>query len=111
MKNLGHSVYKSVNLEDYIGLKDGKPNNMWASKGATMIAKVAQMQALREAFPNDLGGMYAQEEIIEAQGVVLDETAITPPAPEAQQEEPQIPGQMEFAAEPTTSAAEALFGE
>ena len=112
MKNLKYPIQKSVNLEDYEGkTKDGKPNTMWAAKGSTMIAKVAQMQALREAFPEDLGGMYAQEEIVEAQGVTLSETAITPPAPEAQQEEPQIPGQMEFAAEPTTSAAEALFGE
>ena len=36
---------------------------MWESKGATMIRKVAQSQALREAFPNELRGLYQQEEM------------------------------------------------
>lgn len=110
LKGIDYPIYKSVRLEDYEGkTKDGKPNSMWSTKGSTMIAKVAQMQALREAFPDDLAGMYAQEEIVEAQGVVLDETVITPPA-DAPQEAEQIPGQMEFGTQPT-SAADALFGE
>lgn len=101
LKNISYPIYKSVRLQDYEGkTKDGKPNSMWQSKGATMIAKVAQMQALREAFPEDLGGMYAQEEIIEAQGIELDETAIAQPE---QQQTESIPEQ------PSVEAA--LFGE
>lgn len=41
---------------------DGTPMSNWASKPATMIRKVALSQALREAFPEDLGGMYTAEE-------------------------------------------------
>lgn len=53
-----------VNFDEYVGRKgDGSINSMWASKPATMIRKVALVQALREAFPVDLAGMYSPEEI------------------------------------------------
>lgn len=52
-----------VSLEEYLGRKsDGSPNGQWTSKPATMIRKVALVQALREAFPARLGAMYAAEE-------------------------------------------------
>ena len=38
-------------------------NSQWSKKPATMIRKVALVQALREAFPEDFGGMYSQEEV------------------------------------------------
>ncbi len=38
-------------------------NSMWNSKPATMIRKVAIVQALREAFPAQFQGMYDQSEI------------------------------------------------
>jgi hypothetical protein len=38
-----------------------------------MIRKVALVQALREAFPDNLGGMYVEDEIPEAQVVEPDE--------------------------------------
>mgnify|MGYP001310735683 FL=1 len=43
--------------------KDGTVNSMWSSKPCTMIRKVAQSQALREAFPNELRGLYEKEEM------------------------------------------------
>lgn len=52
-----------VDFNEYVGLKEGKPNKMWAAKPNTMLKKVALVQALREAFPEDLGGLYSQEEI------------------------------------------------
>lgn len=52
-----------VDYDEYVGLKDGNPNKMWASKARTMLKKVALVQALREAFPEDLGGLYSPEEI------------------------------------------------
>lgn len=36
---------------------------LWESKKATMIAKVAKSQALREAFPNEFQGLYEPEEM------------------------------------------------
>ena len=38
-------------------------NKTWKEKPKTMIRKVALVQALREAFPMELGGLYSEEEI------------------------------------------------
>ena len=46
-----------VNLSEY-----DKGNSIWNEKKATMISKIAKVQALREAFPSQLGAMYAKEE-------------------------------------------------
>lgn len=81
-----------VSYDEYVGVKnDGSVNGQWSKKPATMIRKVALVQALREAFPEDLGGLYASEEV----GVDINETAMAPidtsvinDQPE-QQEQPQ----------------------
>ena len=38
-------------------------NKMWDTKTATMIRKVAVVQALREAFPEEYAGLYSEEEM------------------------------------------------
>lgn len=56
-------VTSVVSFSEYAGRKkDGSLNAQWASKPATMIRKVAKVQALREAFPEDFAGMYTAEE-------------------------------------------------
>lgn len=58
-----YPVRVEVLFDEYAGRKrDGTLNGQWAKKPATMIRKVAQVQALREAFPNSFTGMYAAEE-------------------------------------------------
>lgn len=53
-----------VSLSEYMRTnKDGKPMAQWAKMPGTMIRKVAIVQALRDAFPEDLQGLYAQEEM------------------------------------------------
>jgi phage recombination protein Bet len=42
-----------------------KGQSVWKTKPATMIRKVALVQALREAFPENLGGMYVEDELPE----------------------------------------------
>lgn len=65
-----------VSYNEYVGVKnDGSVNSQWARRPATMIRKVALVQALREAFPEDLGGLYASEEM----NIDLDETATAAP--------------------------------
>lgn len=74
-------VESSVSFDEYCLKKDGHPASNWASKPGTMIRKVALVQALREAFPEDLQGMYSAEEaetVIDS-AIQLDET----PVPEA----------------------------
>ena len=43
--------------------KDGTPNQFWARMPDVMLAKAAESLALRKAFPNDLSGVYAPEEM------------------------------------------------
>ena len=56
--------------------------SIWATKPATMIRKVALMQALREAFPDMYGGLYSQEEM-PIDGEKLPTAPVEPP-PEAE---------------------------
>lgn len=44
--------------------------NLWASKPRTMIAKVAEMHALRKACPEELSQAYTEEEMVKEQAIV-----------------------------------------
>lgn len=50
-------IVAKVNLSEY-----DKGQSIWNGKKSTMISKVAKVQALREAFPAQLGAMYTREE-------------------------------------------------
>lgn len=63
-----------VSLEEY---STGKAQ--WAKMPETMIQKVAEAGALRMAFPDDLGGVYAEEEL---QKKAEEAPIIAPPRPE-----------------------------
>lgn len=63
-KNWAHPTYCSVSFDEVAQKKnDGSLNSNWATKGATMVEKVAKVRALRETFIEDLGGMYEAEEM------------------------------------------------
>ena len=110
-KDRSHSTRIEVSFEEYAGRKkDGSLNGQWSKKPATMIRKVALVQALREAFPSAFGGMYTAEEqgyseteyamadaIITPDGSTIDMTE----HPEPQEEKTESSG--------NKSAADALF--
>lgn len=54
-------IIMRVSLKEY-----DKGQSLWKSKPSTMIRKVALVQALREAFPENLAGMYTEDEMPEA---------------------------------------------
>ncbi len=63
-KNLAHPITVTVDYQEYVGTNSkGEINRMWKSKPKTMLRKVALMQALREAFPIALGGLYEETEL------------------------------------------------
>lgn len=65
-----HPIRCEVDYEEYAGRKrDGSITEMWEKKKRTMLKKVALVQSLREAFPDDFGGMYSEDEL----SVVQDE--------------------------------------
>ena len=97
--------YAAVSFEEYAGKKgNGELNSQWASKPATMIRKVALVQALREAFPEEYNGLSSPEEIAEASEIVFDNAPVETPAEAPQQQAPEIEQ-----SEPG-DAASALFG-
>ena len=51
-------IYSEVYLSEY-----NQGNKMWNEKPKTMIRKVAVVQALREAFADELGGLYSEDEM------------------------------------------------
>ena len=109
-KDRSHSTRVEVSFEEYAGRKkDGTLNGQWSKKPATMIRKVALVQALREAFPKAFGGMYTAEE----QG--MDEPMITvADVADMQEAQTVAEAQPQTQQQPETVAAEdpaaALFG-
>ena len=68
-----------VSLGERMQQKDGKPVSKWATSPGLMIRKCALVAALREAFPDILGGMYTAEE----QGIEEQDMNMAPiPQPE-----------------------------
>lgn len=51
--------------------------SLWKSMPAVMIRKVALVQALREAFPDDLSQLYASEEIEKYDNNIVDEDSFS----------------------------------
>lgn len=90
--------YPAVALfTEYAGTNyNGELTQMWASKGALMLAKCAEALALRKAFPQDLSGLYTSDEMQQANNG--QESAS---APQRQRHQSQRP----------TSIAEALAPE
>lgn len=84
-KDRTHSTRIEVSFDEYAGKKkDGTLNGQWSKKPATMIRKVALVQALRETFPATFGGMYTAEE----QGQIETEFEVVQDV--AAQEQPEI---------------------
>lgn len=62
-KDRTHPEYMSVAVAEVANKKkDGTYNSNWSNKTATMVEKVAKVRALREAFVDELQGMYVSDE-------------------------------------------------
>lgn len=75
-------IFEEVALKEYTA-PDRYGKNGWSRMPATMIRKVALCHALREAFPEDLGGLYGAEE--------MDQARSEEPQPPRQQDDLRKP--------------------
>jgi len=63
-KDVAWTFKETVSFDEYAGKKsDGTLNSTWAKMPGTMIRKVALAHALREAFPEEMQGLYDQSEM------------------------------------------------
>lgn len=63
VKDYVQPVSAVVSFRERCQYKDGKPQAKWATSPGLMIRKCALVAAMREAFPNDVGGMYVPDEM------------------------------------------------
>ena len=110
IKGLSTPYYAAVEWGEYVQLKDGRPNKMWASKPTTMIRKVALSQALREAFPDDMGGLYEPEEINTVDMDDLPEEPIPMPKKEHNETAEAVEAEVIEADPDEDAVANSLFG-
>lgn len=74
-KSRSHPSRAEVSLSEY-----DTGRSLWKSKPATMIRKVALVQALREAYPGAYGGIYDRDEMPEPDVPVAPPEPVTAPA-------------------------------
>ena len=81
-----HPSEAVVSLDEY-----DQHRSLWNSKTATMIRKVALVQALREAYPGEFGGLYDGDEMPEPEhdAPIVADAVVDEPEPVESEEVPQ----------------------
>lgn len=96
-------------FDEYVQLKrDGTPNRFWATMPRVMISKCAEAGALRKAFPEQLDGLYAPEEIQQATVAVEAEPVAKKPAKKLQNFSKPPEEKKEYGAESSPTILDAV---
>jgi hypothetical protein len=86
-KDWTEPLYAVATWEEYVQTtSQGRTTSMWLQRGAGQLAKCAEALALRKAFPQDLSGIYTDDEM--ATAVPLDQ--VEEGAPEARSRVAQL---------------------
>lgn len=113
-------VYRKGSAKPFVGVatwdsyvqvgRDNKPTGQWPRMPDVMLAKCAEALALRKAFPFEMGGVYTDEEMGQADVIdvpSVEKLVAVPPA----NAEPQVDTWSSFIADIATAPGAAAYAE
>ena len=78
-----HTVSASAHYDEYCqsftdkSTGEKKPSGLWQNMPRTMLAKCAEAQALRKAFPAEMSGLYTKDEMMQADTIEVETPKIS----------------------------------
>jgi len=66
-KGVSRPFVGTARWSEYVQQYNGEPTKFWADMPYTMLGKCAEALAIRKAFPEDSGGLYVAEEMMQAE--------------------------------------------
>lgn len=101
-KDWSEPIYAIARYSAYAQLKkDGSPTHMWKKMDAEQLAKCAEALGLRTAFPQELSGLYTEDE--------MDQLGNDEPVRAAPKSQPEQKQERKSTPPPATSNAEPAF--